>query len=244
MMKIKHSKVLVIGGSSGLGLGIAKECARNEAQVIIASRSKEKLAQSAHEIGNATEYYVVDVSSEASITDLFERVGDIDHLVITSGFVTGKQFDELSEKDARDDFEINFWGKFNTSKHGAKHINKGGSIIFISGAFAKKPNPNVFITSVSVAAVEAMAKTLAISLSPIRVNVISPYIVDTSLVSAEQPDEDRKDFLASTAKNLPSKYVGCPQDIGEAAVFLMSNSYVTGSILSIDRISTYSNISS
>ena len=234
MMKIKNSKILIIGGSSGLGLGIAKECSLNEAQVTIASRSKEKLEKSAHEIGSATQYYVVDVSSEKSVADLFERVGDIDHLVVTSGFVTGKQFNELSAKNARDDFEINFWGKFNTSKYGAKHINKGGSILFISGAFAKKPNPNVFITSVSVAAVEAMAKTLAISLSPIRVNVISPYIVDTGLVGTGQADEDRKEFLESTAKSLPSKYIGSPQDIAEAAVFLMSNKYVTGSVLNID----------
>ncbi|MBL1260297.1 MAG: SDR family oxidoreductase [Thiotrichaceae bacterium] len=233
-MKISNSKVLIIGGSSGLGLGIAKECAINEAQVTIASRSKEKLQDSVSEIGYGAECHVVDISSETSIINLFKNVGHIDHLVVTSGFVTGKQFSELSEKDARDDFEINFWGKFNVSKYGVKYLNKGGSIIFISGAFARKPNPNVFMTSVSVAAVEAMAKTLAISLSPIRVNVISPYVIDTSLTGSGQMNEDRKEFLESTAKSLPSKCIGSPKDIGEAAMFLMSNSYVTGSILSID----------
>jgi len=130
-MNIKNSKVLVIGGSSGLGLGIAKECAINEAQVTIASRSKQKLEDSAREIGHATKYHVVDISSETSIADLFESVGHISHLVVTSGFVTGKKFNELSEKDARNDFEINFWGKFNASKYGEKYLNKGGSIVFI-----------------------------------------------------------------------------------------------------------------
>jgi len=233
-VKIINSKILVIGGSSGLGLGIAKECADNEAQVTIASRSKDKLKKSVLDIGHEAKYDVVDISSETSIRDLFKNIGHIDHLVVTSGFVTGKQFNELSEQDARDDFEINFWGKFNVSKHGAKCINKGGSITFISGAFAKKPNPDVFITSVSVAAVEALAKTMAISLSPIRVNVISPYVIDTSLVGSNKANEDRKEFLESTAKNIPSKCIGSPKDIGEAAVFLMSNTYVTGSILSID----------
>jgi len=234
MMTIKNSRVLIIGGGSGLGLGIAKACTLNEAQVTIASRSKEKLEKSAIEIGSGTQYYEVDVSSETSVADLFERVGNIDHLIVTSGFVTAKPFDELSTENAREDFEINFWGKFNVSKYGAKAINKGGSIVFISGAFASKPNPNVFITSVAVAAVEAMAKTLAISLSPIRVNVISPYIVDTGLVAADQSDEERHNFLKSTAKSLPSKCIGSPQDIAEAAVFLMTNKYVTGSVLSID----------
>ena len=103
-MKIKNSEVLIIGGSSGLGLGIAKECALNEARITIASRSNEKLEKAAQEIGNETKYYVVDVSSKTSVVDLFKRVGDIDHLIITSGFVTGKQFCNLSEEDARDDF--------------------------------------------------------------------------------------------------------------------------------------------
>lgn len=115
----------------------------------------------------------------------------------------------LSEDEARNDFETNFWGKFNVCKKGAKHINTGGSITLISGAFAKKPNPDVFMTTISVSAIETMAKTLALSLSPIRVNVISHYVVDTSLVDP-------------------------PKDIDDAAIFLLSNPYMTGSLLSID----------
>ncbi|MBL1275987.1 MAG: SDR family NAD(P)-dependent oxidoreductase [Ectothiorhodospiraceae bacterium] len=146
-MNISKSKVLVIGGSSGLGLGIAKECVLNKAKVIIASRSEEKLQKATLEIGTSTQYQVVDISLKQSILYLFQKTGAIDHLVITSGFVTGKPFDDLSESDAREDFEINFWGKFNVSKIAAEHIKSGGSITYISGAFAKKPNPDVFITS-------------------------------------------------------------------------------------------------
>jgi len=233
-MEIKDSKILIIGGSSGLGLGIAKECAKNEAQVTIASRSNKNLQSSVSEIGDKTEYHVVDILSVKSIISLFESIGHIDHLVVTSGFVTGKQFDDLSEEDARNDFEINFWGKFNVTKCASKYLNKRGSITFISGAFATKPNPNVFMTSISVSAVETMAKTLAMSLSPIRVNVISPYVIDTSLVGSGKTSEERKEFLDSTAKSLPSKYIGSPKDIGDAAMLLMSNPYITGSILSID----------
>jgi len=157
-MKIKDSKVLVIGGGSGLGLGIAKECSRNGAQVIIASRSKEKLQHSVSEIGNFAKYQTVDILSDKSISDLFESVGHIDHLVVTSGFVTVNQFNDLSEEDARTDFETNFWGKFNVTKYASKQIRKGGSITFISGAFATKPNPDVFMTSVSVAALKPWQK--------------------------------------------------------------------------------------
>jgi len=230
-MKIKDSKVLIIGGGSGIGLGIAKECSRNGAQVIIASRSEKKLQHSVSEIGNVAKYQTVDILSDKSIADLFENIGHIDHLVVTSGFVTGSQFNDLSVEDARKDFETNFWGKFNVTKYASKEIRKGGSI---SGAFATKPNPNVFMTSVSVAAVETMAKMLAISLSPVRVNVISPYVIDTSLIGSGKVSADRKEFLEATAKNLPSKCIGSPKDIGDAAVLLMSNPYITGSTLSVD----------
>ncbi len=233
-MKIKNSKVLVIGGSAGIGLGIAKECANQGAQVTIASRSKKRLVNAITKIHQTTNYKIVDISSKESISLLFNEIGDIDHLVITSGFVTGKSFHGLSEEDARKDFEINFWGKFNACKKGAEHINAGGSITFISGAFAKKPNPDVFMTTISVSAIETMAKTLAISLSPIRVNVISPYVVDTGLVGSQQTNEDRNEYLETTAKNLPSKCIGTPKDIGDAAILLLSNPYMTGSILSID----------
>ena len=233
-MEISNSNILIIGGGSGLGLGIAKECNKNGAQVVIASRSEEKLQHAVNEMGKTAKFEIVDISSKESIKALFNKVGHIDHLVVTSGFVTGKNFNDLPEEDARSDFETNFWGKFSITKYGSKYINKGGSITFISGAFAKKTNPSVFITSVSVVAVEAMAKTLAISLSPIRVNVISPYVVDTNLAGSEQNSDERKRHLESIADSLPSKCIGSPKNIGDAAVFLMTNPYVTGSVLSID----------
>ncbi len=233
-MKIENLKILIIGGRSGLGFGIAKVCADYGARITIASRDENKLRKAATALGNDTKYEVVDILSGTSISKLFENVGSIDHLVLTSGFVTGKQFHELSENDARNDFEVNFWGKFKVAKQASEYINKNGSITFISGAFAKKPNPNAFMTSVSVSAVETMVKVLTVSLSPVRVNALAPYVVDTASVDSEEVSEDRKRFLASAASNLPSKCVGMPENIGDAAVFLISNPYVTGSILSID----------
>ncbi|VAW75292.1 hypothetical protein MNBD_GAMMA12-2719 [hydrothermal vent metagenome] len=233
-MKLKNSKVLVVGGGSGLGLGIAIEAATEGATVVVASRSQHKLEEVVDNNEGINEYHLVDVSSKESIATLFNDIGHVDHIVVTSGFVTGKKFAELSQAEARQDLEINFWGKYNICQRGADYINVGGSITLISGAFAKKPNPDVFMTTISVSAVESMAKTLALSLSPTRVNVISPYIVDTGLVSSDKSNDERNDYLQSTAKSLPSQCIGTPQNIGDAAVLLMSNPYITGSILSID----------
>ena len=233
-MFIENSKVLIIGGSSGIGLGIAMTCSDNNAQVTIASRSEDKLKSSFKKLKNCAGYEVVDVLSSESIESLFSRIGKIDHLIVTSGAVTSKKFNELSEEDARLDFDLNFWGKFNVVKLGEPYINKNGSITFISGAFAKRPNSNVFITSISVSAVESMAKTLALSLSPIRVNVISPYVIDTNQVSEGSISEERREFIKATAEKLPSQCVGTPHEIGEAVAMVMSNPYITGSVIAID----------
>ena len=233
-MSLENSRVLVVGGSSGIGLGIAMICAEKNAQVIISSRSQEKLNSSASKIRNCAGYEVVDVLSSESVESLFKKVGNIDHLVVTSGSVTAKKFNELVEEEAKRDFELNFWGKYRLAKSGASYINKGGSITFISGAFAKRPNPNVFITSVAVSSIETMTKTLALSIAPIRVNAIAPYVIDTSIVSEDQPSEDRKKFIESTSEKLASKYVGTPFDVGEVVAMVISNPYITGSIIPID----------
>jgi len=233
-MLLENSKVLVIGGSSGIGLGTAMVCANKKAQVIIASRCEEKLKASFDRIENCAGYEIVDILSSHSVTSLFSRVGKIDHLIVTSGAVTGKKFNELSEEEARRDFDLNVWGKFKAAKSAEAYLDKKGSIIFISGAFAQRLNPNVFATSLAVCAVEAMAKLLALSLAPIRVNVISPYVIDASPVSSTPLTEARKEFLATTSSQLPTGCVGTPFDVGEAAAMIMSNPYITGSVVSVD----------
>ena len=109
-MKISGSKILIIGGSSGLGLGIAKECASNGAQVTIASRSEEKLRNSVLEVGNEAKYHVADISSKKSIYALFESVGNIDHLVVTSGFITGKNLMNCLKKMPEMILKLTFGG--------------------------------------------------------------------------------------------------------------------------------------
>jgi len=231
---IRNQRVLVVGGASGIGLSIAKECHKSGAQVIISSRNEDKLRNSQSIIGNNCTFIKCDVSSSNSITELFDKSGTIDHLVVTVGKPMASKFMELSEDNARTDFDLNFWSKFNLAQKSMSSLSERGSILFVSGAFAKKINSNLFITSISVSAVESLTKALALAIGPKRVNAIAPYVIDPSDISKEPVDEERKSFLEATSGSLPGKYVGSGEDIGKAAVFLLSNHYSTGSILRLD----------
>ena len=231
---IKNKRVLIVGGASGIGLSIARECHESGAQVIISSRNEAKLQSSQSIIGDNCTSIKCDVTSSKSIIELFYKVGNIDHLVVTVGKPLAKKFMELSENDARRDFDLNFWSKFNLAQKSMNNLSERGSILFISGAFAKKPNSNLFITSISVAAIESLTRTLALTIGPKRVNAIAPYVIDASDLTNESVDEERKSFLIKTTESLPGKYVGQGEDIGKAAVFLLSSPYSTGAILRLD----------
>ena len=231
---LDNKKVLVVGGGSGIGLGIAHTCHQAGAQVIISSRNEEKSIEAKNEIGPRCSYIQSDVSSNKKTQELFEKAGIVDHVVVTVGKPLAKNIFDLEEDEAQENMNINFWSKFNVAKASLDKLSPNGSILFISGAFGEKPNPNLFMTSVAVSAIEAMTKTLALSTGPKRVNAIAPYVIDTSDLQSGLISEKRKIFLQSCKDSLPAKHVGNSRDIGQAALFLLSSSYSTGVILRLD----------
>jgi len=230
---LKGKTVLVVGGSSGIGLGIALVCSNKGARVVIASRSVEKMKKAQEKLQTGSAVEPVDILSTSSVESLFERVGKVNHIVVSSGSVTRAEFENLSEDEAKSDFELNVWGKYRVAKCGKSNLDENGSILFISGAFSKRPNPKVFITSVAVATVEALTKNLAKAIAPIRVNAVCPYVIDNSAVD-EGSVSRRSKQMTDIAENLPANYVGTPVDVGEAAVSIMNNRYATGSIFVMD----------
>ena len=110
---------------------------------------------------------------------LFDSMGSIDHLVITAGRPQAGHFKDLSIEDAKNDFELNFWSKYKVIHTGLPYMIENGSIVLVSGVFGQKLNAKLPMTSVSSAAIDALVKTLATSIQPIRVNGIAPYVVET-----------------------------------------------------------------
>jgi NAD(P)-dependent dehydrogenase (short-subunit alcohol dehydrogenase family) len=229
---LENKTVVVIGGSSGMGLAVAENASRSGARVVIASRSQDKLAAAAGRIGGDVHWQVVDSTKEASVEDLFERLGAVDHLVIPGSSVKTGPLRELPLADGMFTMQSKFWGPYLCAKYA--RINPGGSITFFSGILSRRPGQNDAVLAAVNAAVEAMGRALAKDLAPVRVNVISPGMTAGTGAYLKMPDAAREGMFDSIAQRLPVGRVGRPEDIADAAAMLMTNGFITGVVLDVD----------
>ena len=230
-MSLENKRIVIIGGGSGIGLATAKLAAAEGAKVIIASRTQSKLDEAKIKIGSNTDTHTVDLTDEASIKELFERIGSFDHLVITGPAPQFCHFLELDIKQVRQEFEGKFWGQYRAAWFDAKTISQQGSIVFMSGAYSARPVPGASSLAAVQAGIEGLARGLAIDLSPVRVNVISPGLTDTPIVHDAFADDARQKLYEEQANMLPAKRIGTPEDIAGSILDLLTNRYVTGSTL-------------
>ena len=239
MSRLKDQHVVVVGGSSGMGLAIAEAAASEGARVTIAGRDTGKLARAAEHIGAAATARSLDITDEAAVQEFFASVGSFNHLVMTahaSSVVTGamETLSAMSLASARAFMETKFWGPFVAAKHGQHRLAADGSIVFFSGAAgARKLLPMHTAIGATNGAVEAFARQLAKEIAPRRVNVIAAGLVRTPTYDGMAPAA-RDAMYAGYAKSSLVGRVGAADDIAAAAVYLMTNSYVTGTIHEID----------
>ncbi len=236
---IKDRRVVVIGGSSGMGLAIARAAAGAGARVIIAARDEAKLARAAAEAGAGVMARRLDVTDESAVAAFFDSSEAIDHLVVTahaSSAVTGAidTLAGMSMAAARAFMQTKFWGPFTVAKYGQERLSPHGSIILFSGAAgARKALPRHTAIGAVNGAIEAFARQLAKEIAPKRVNVIAAGLVRTPAYDGLSADA-RDRMYADYARTALVGRVGRPEDIAEAAIYLMSNSYVTGQVHEID----------
>lgn len=233
MFNLNGKKIIVIGGTSGIGLGIAQACAKQGAKLVIASRSLDKLAQSKKTIGKEVETYALDVSQPEQIKAFFQKIGKFDHLVTPGATVAWGNFGSMTEHDEQASFQSKFWGQYYAAKYGFHNISPDGSIVLFAGCWSQRPISGATIPSSINGAIESLGRALAIELAPLRVNVISPGIIDTPVFSGISAPE-RKAFFDKTAKNLPVKKIGNTEEVAMTAIYLMTNTYTTGSTLYVD----------
>ncbi len=228
-MSLHNKKVIIIGGSSGIGLATAKAAVAAGAVVVIASRSAQKLAQAKQQV--QVETAVLDFTQEESVRTFFEKTGALDHLVITGSSVQLGPFRELDTVVAQKSMESKFWGPYRAAKYA--QINPQGSIVLFSGILSHRPTPGSAILAAINAGVEGLGRALAVELAPVRVNVICPGLVATSLYD-KMPEQQRDDMYRSTANRLLVKRVGTPEDVAATALYLMENGYTTGTVVEVD----------
>lgn len=232
-MTLRDKSVLVIGGGSGIGFGIAKGAAEEGAKVMIASRNEERNAESAKSIGAA--HAVLDVGEEANIAQFFKEHSGFDHIAFTAGDTDGLGFGLLKDLDlklAASRFNTRFWGAVAVAKHGAIHLPPGGSYTFTNGMLAHLPRRGMPIVSASAMAAEGLALGLAVDLAPVRVNCVCPGLIETELFA--RYGEARHDMLKAMAQKQLIPRPGTPAEAGEAYLTCMRNTFMTGQILKIE----------
>lgn len=228
-MLLKGKKVVVVGGSSGIGLATAEMAVKEGAEVIAASRNAERLDAAARKI-NATGI-PADVTSDQSVRDLFQRCGPVDHVVVTAAQLKTGPFRTVAMEDVRSTMESKFWGAWRVAQ--SADIRPGGSLTLVTGFLSVRPRPNSAIVGAANGALESLARALALELAPVRVNAVSPGVIDTP-IRAAMPEEARRDMLAKTAAGLPVGRVGQGEDIARQILSFMANGFATGSIVYID----------
>jgi NAD(P)-dependent dehydrogenase (short-subunit alcohol dehydrogenase family) len=226
----ENKKIVIVGGSSGIGYAVAQKAMNAGAQVVIASRSNEKLDAAARQLGGHVQIERVDASDDHCIADFFRRVGHFDHLAVTikPQFPSGL-FLENEVGTAISAFDAKFWGQYRLAKHGAQYIRPNGSITFTSGIASRRSYPGYSAVSAMNAATEALAKAIAIELAPIRVNTVCPGFVDT-----EPPTSNRAQHVKALSPALPLNRLGAAGEIADTYLYLFANSYTTGSVVVVD----------
>jgi NAD(P)-dependent dehydrogenase (short-subunit alcohol dehydrogenase family) len=228
--------VMVIGGSSGIGLGVARIALRSGATVTIVGRSQERLTAARAGLG-ATERLTTasaDVTREDQVRALFESSDPLDHVVLTAADIVAYQpVRELDLTAARATIDSKLIAGLLVAKHAAPVLPPNGSITFTGGIATDRPAPGGAVVATVNSALSGLARGLALELAPIRVNVIAPGWVPTPVWDKIAGD-NKHAVLDGMARRLPTGRLGSPEDIGEAVMFLTRARHLTAAVVPVD----------
>ena len=231
---LQHKRVVVVGGSSGIGFEVARQAAAQGASVVIASSSVERVQKAVESIGGEAQGQALNVSDEQSVATFFSKLGAFDHLVFTAG--DSLHLHELASTDlqeARHAFELRYWAALAAVKYGSPHIRKEGSIVLTTGIAGLRPRKGWVVAASVCGTIDALTRALAVELAPIRVNAVSPGVVRTNLWQSMSAPE-RESLFESVGKSLPVGRVGEAHEVAQAYLFLMQEGFSTGQTIVVD----------
>lgn len=231
MASLESTRVVVVGGASGVGFAVAQAALAAGAEVIIGSSQAPRIEAAAQRLGKGATGIKVDVKDEASVAAFFEQAGAFDHLVFTAGD-WGHMFGATRDLDIEANkarIEVRFWGAARAAKYAIKQIAKDGSITLTGGMLAHRPMPGAPLTTASAQSTEGLAQGLARDLAPIRVNCVC-----LGLIMSEQVQNMGEAMIKGFTSNLPLPRGGAVEEAAEAYLYLMRCTYVTGQVVRVD----------
>lgn len=233
-MSLAQQRILILGGSNGMGLAAARRLAQAGGEVVIAGRDQAKLDIALASIAGRAESIVIDFMDPASLAAASEQLGRIDHLVLAaSSNAAWGAFAQIPADALRRALEGKLIGYWQALQAMLPILRRDGSVVMLTGAASRAAMAGTAGLAAVNGGITQMAKTLAKELAPLRVNVVSPGLVDTPAYDGLAAEVKRGMFEAA-AKSLPVARTGTPEDIAEAVEFLIRNTFTTGALLDVD----------
>jgi NAD(P)-dependent dehydrogenase (short-subunit alcohol dehydrogenase family) len=232
-MALDGACVVVLGGSSGMGLATARMASRAGAAVTIVGRDADRLAGAAAELGGKVRTERADVADRDAVARIFDPLDRVDHVAILAGEQPAAPVAETSHELLGRALDARVWAAYNACAAALPKLHPEGSLVLCSGLSAHRPRAGRSAGAVATAAVESLARALAVELGPIRVNAVCPGPIDTPLLERVY-GSDRHEALRPVTDRLPIKRLGTAEEVADAILFLMRNTYVTGITLHVD----------
>jgi NAD(P)-dependent dehydrogenase (short-subunit alcohol dehydrogenase family) len=231
---LRDKTVVVIGRGSGIARAVALLARSEGARVIAAGRDHAKLAGVYR--GPDISAEAVDITDDGSIARLADRVGAVDHVVSTASARARGKLADLERRHLQLSFDTKVIGPVMLAKYFAPQINSGGSLVLFSGVHAFKLNVGYLGVGITNGAVDFLTRWLAVELAPIRVNAISPGVIDTGAWDGLDKDvkDGKRSYFGHIAENNPARRIGTPEDVAGGVLFAMTNTFMTGMTLKID----------
>ena len=229
---LKDKRVVVIGGSTGVGYAVAEAALAEGASVVVGSSQADNVATAVKRLGAGASGYVVNVSDEASVASFFGKVGAFDHLVFTAGdwgmgfFAPVRDLDVAAQQAG---LAVRFWGALLAVKYGCRTIAQDGSITLTGGMLAHRPMKGAPVVTAVAGAIEHLTVGLSLDIAPVRVNAVCLGMIGTDR-TMQMPEE----MLKAMTARLPLPRLGDPAEAAQAYIYLMRGGYSTGQVVVVD----------
>jgi len=231
---LQGKKVVLLGGTSGFGRATALAASAEGAEVVVVSSNQHRVDEALAALPAGSTGYAANLTDEQQIAELFNKIGEFDHLVFTAGETL--QLSELSSikmDEAKQFFNLRYWGALMAVKYASPFMRKDGSITLTNGTIGLRPWKGWVVAASLTCAIEGLTRALAVELAPLRVNAVCAGMTRTELWS-NIPETDREAMFSEVGGKLLTGRIGEATDIAETFLYLMKGNFTTGQIMVVD----------
>jgi NAD(P)-dependent dehydrogenase (short-subunit alcohol dehydrogenase family) len=230
---LAEQTVVVIGGSSGIGLETARRARSQGARIILTGRDRGRLDRAAAEVG-ASSTAAFDATRIEQLEHFLGGLPEpVDHVMVTAGSSYYSPLADMDFERVRQALDEHVLLPMQVARGVAGRVRSAGTVIFMTGTGARRPGVGLSIAAILAAALPAVTANLALELAPVRVNLIAAGFVDTPL-SASLLGGDMENRCEELTATLPVRRVIEPADVAALAIHIMTNSALTGATYDID----------